>query len=219
MIQGSDIAAVFFPGQSVRPILFVLLLVTGPTSLGAQWRVTALSGSATSHGDARNDADPARPEFHADRPRTLTAAISRDLGAWRIGLEGRNATAALTEAGRAVAVTTFGVFEAWGTGLELGRRLAGGRAMPGLYAGLGIGVDRWTLSGAPARWRSAARGALEADFPVARGWSAVLRGEVTASPSVFTATDLPEGFAQHAYYRIGLVVGVARGTATRNRNK
>lgn len=194
----------------MRHIMLSVLLLTGATALNAQWRIAALSGSATSHGDARDDSDPAHPEFHADRPATLTVVLAREAGPWRVSAEGRHSTADLSEVSRAVAVTTFGAFEAWGAGVELGVRIAGHSSTPELRAGLGLGGDRWSLDGAPARWRVTARGSLEADFPLARAWSAVVRGEATTGPSIFTADELPEGFTQRGMWRTGIALGVAR---------
>ena len=116
---------------------------------------------------------------------------------------------------RSVAVTTFGAFEAWGAGLELG--VAGRRAAVGrrLRAGLGLGGDRWSLEGASARWRATTAASLEADLPVARGWSAVVRGEVTVGSSVFRADELPEGFTRRMTWRPGIALGMARRLGTR----
>ena len=194
----------------MRQIMLAILLLTGSTTLAAQWRVAVLSGSATSHGDARDDSDPAHPEFHAERPATLAVTLARDAGRWRVSVEGRHSTADLSEVSHSVAVTTFGAFKAWGAGVELGVRIAGRPLAPELRAGLGVGGDRWSLDGAGARWRATARGSLEADFPVARAWSAVVRGEATIGPSVFTAEELPEGFVQRKMWRIGIALGAAR---------
>jgi hypothetical protein len=185
-------------------------MLTSATALNAQWRLAAMSASATSHGDARDDSDPSHPEFHADRPFTLTVALARDAGRWRLGVEGRHRTADLTEVSRTVAVTTFGAFEAWGVGLELGVRVAGQPSAAELRAGLGLGGDRWNLEGASARWRATAAGSLEADLPVARNWHAVVRGEVTMRPSVFRAEELPEGFSRRTNWQTGIALGLAR---------
>jgi hypothetical protein len=194
----------------VRHILLFLLVLSAPSALNAQWSVALLSGSATSHGDARDDSDPAHPEFHADRPATLTVAIARETGRWRVGVEAHHSTADLSEVSASAAVTTFRAFEAWGAGFELGIRLAGDPSRPTLRAGVGAGGDRWSFAGAPARWRTAARGALEADFPIGRRWSVVVRGEAAAGPSVFTSEELPEGFKQRAMWRTGFALGIAR---------
>lgn len=194
----------------MQHILLTVLLLSGPTALAAQWRLAVLTGSATSHGDARDDSDPTHPEFHADRPVTLTLALARDAGPWRLRLEGRRVTADLSEVSRSVAVTTFGAFEAWGAGIELGVRIAGHPSAAELRAGLGLGGDRWSLDGATVRWRATAAGSLEADFAVAHGWTAVVRGEVTIGPSIFSAEELPEGFTRRTSWRTGIALGVAR---------
>lgn len=194
----------------MRHLLLCLLVCTASSALNAQWRVALLSGSATSHGDARDDVDPAHPEFHADHPATLTVAVARETGRWRVGVEGHHSTADLSEVSASAAVTTFGAFDAWGAGFEVGVRIAGQSSTPTLRAGVGLGGDRWSFAGAPARWRAAAHGALEADFPIGRRWSAVVRGEVTAGPSVFTTAELPEGFRQRAMWRTGFALGIAR---------
>ena len=194
----------------MRQILLSVLMLSGSTALNAQWRLAAMSASATSHGDARDDSDPAHPEFHADRPFTLTVALARDAGRWRLGVEGRHRTADLSEVSRSVAVTTFGAFEAWGAALELGVRLAGRPSAAEFRAGLGLGGDRWSLAGASARWRATAAGSLEADLPVTRNWNAVVRGEVTMRPSVFKAEELPEGFSRRTNWQTGIALGLAR---------
>jgi hypothetical protein len=194
----------------VQHLFLAALIFAGSTALNAQWRLAALGASATSHGDARDDSDPSHPEFHADRPVTLTLALARNAGRWRLGVEGRHRTADLSEVSRSVAVTTFGAFEAWGAGLELGVRIAGQPSAAELRASLGIGGDRWSLEGASARWRANAAGSLEADFAVARGWTAVVRGEVTLGPSLFRSEELPEGFSRRTNWRTGIALGVAR---------
>ena len=201
----------------MRKILLVLLLVTGPARLAAQWRIAILDGSAAAHGDARNDTDPARPEFHADRPTTVTVSIAHDHGRARFGVESRYTTADLIEEGASVAVTTFGVFQAWGAGAELGIRVAGRADAAQLRAGAGAGLDRWQLEGGLARWRPSARGALEADFPFAQDWSAVIRAEVTVGPSIFIAEELPESFSPQASWRTGITRGIARRIGGRQR--
>jgi hypothetical protein len=109
----------------VRHIILTILLLTASSKADGQWRVAVLGGSATSRGDARDDSDPAHPEFHADRPTTVTVAVARDAGRWRASVEGRHTTADLSEVSDAVAVTTFDEFEAWGAGVELNIRIAG----------------------------------------------------------------------------------------------
>lgn len=189
-------------------------MLAGSTALNAQWRLAAMSASATTHGDARNDTDPAHPEFHAERPVTLTVALARDGARWRLGAELRHRTADLSEVSRSVAVTTFGAFEAWGAGLELGVRLAGHPSATELRAGVGLGGDRWSLEGATARWRATAEGSMEADFAVTQKWSALVRGEVTLRPSVFGSDELPEGFTRRATWWTGVALGVARRWGT-----
>ena len=193
----------------MRRILILLLVATAVPPLGAQWRVTLLSASPTARGDARNDADPARPEFHADHPSIQSLAVARDVGRWRAGVEVRRTTADLSEVSRDISVTTGGVFEAWGTGIEVGVRLAGTGARGELRAGLALDGDRWHLAGGAARWRAAARGALELDLPVSHRLGAVIRGEATTGPSVFLAGELPEGFARRDLWRTGIAIGLA----------
>jgi hypothetical protein len=191
-------------------LLIVVACCTGHAA-SAQWSLSLRAGNAASHGDARNDTDPAHPEFHADRPATTTIALGRDLDAWRISAEVRRTTADLSEIGNSsVVVSTRGAFEAWGAGIEVGHRLAG--RLPGatLHGSAGVGADHWQLDLSAARWRPSVRGALEADFPIGQRWFVVLRGEAAAGPSVFTAEELPEGFAQRRMWRTGVALGIAR---------
>jgi hypothetical protein len=192
-----------------RPLWLVFLLVPF-AALNAQWRIAAVAGSADSRGDARNDADPDRPEFHAERPVTFALAVGRGAGRWRINLEARRTTADLSEVSHAVAVTTYGVFSAWGAALELQRRIAATPGGPTAWAGVGAGVDRWNLDGATARWREMARGSIAGEFPVGRGWRFLVRGEASAGPSVFTRAELPEGFTPRMTWRTGITLGVAK---------
>ena len=71
----------------MRHIILPILFLATALPLGAQWRVALLAGSAASHGESRNDTDPAHPEFHAARPATMALTIGRELGPWRLTLE------------------------------------------------------------------------------------------------------------------------------------
>lgn len=191
-------------------LLLLVLSIACSRPLAAQWRVAVLVGSAASHGDARNDSDPTHPEFHANRPGTATVALARDWGTWRVTLEARRTTADLAEVGTgAVVVSTRGAFEGWGAALEFGARLAG-NASSSWHAAAGIAADHWSFQLGSARWRPSIRGALEGDFGIARGWTAIVRGEATIGPSIFTPSELPEGFERHRMWRTGFSMGVAR---------
>ncbi|MGH7524619.1 MAG: hypothetical protein ACREK8_09955 [Gemmatimonadales bacterium] len=190
---------------------FCLLFLLFPlAALNAQWRVAAMAGSADSRGDARNEDDPDQPEFHAERPVTLALALGHEQGRWRINLEARRTTADLSEVSHSVGVTTYGAFSAWGAALEFQARLAGSSAGPAAWAGLGAGLDRWSLDGARARWREVARGSIAGEFPMGRGWRFLVRGEASAGPSLFIKTELPEGFTPRMTWRTGITLGVAR---------
>ena len=194
----------------VHPLLFLLL--AGPSSLAAQWQLELLHGTATSHGDAQADLDPAHPELQAYRPATWTLALAHDIGAWRFGLDLHRTTADLAEIGTSSSVTTNAVLAAWGLGFELARRIAGTAGAPSLLLGGGVVVDRWTFDVAhsTSRARVAVRGALEADLPISPAWGAVIRGEWLAGSSVFTQEELPEGFSTRRATRLGVVLGMTR---------
>jgi hypothetical protein len=196
----------------VRHLLLALLLLAGPTTLHAQWRVTLLTGTASSYGDARDDTDPTHPEIHADAPATLAVSLVRDRGPWRVGLELHHTSADLAEISGSSAVTTRSVLKAWGLAFDLTHRLAGREGAPALFVSLGAGVDRWSfdLAESSPRWRATARGALDAELPINPAWGVVIRGQATAGPSVFKAEELPEGFVQRTAARVGVVFGVAR---------
>lgn len=196
----------------MRHLLLAFLLLSGSTRLHAQWRVALLTGTASSYGDARDDTDPAHPEIHAEGPATLTISLAHEHGPWRVGLELHHTSADLAEISASSAVTTRNVLKAWGTAVELTHRIAGRPGSSALHVSLGAGIDRWTfdLVESSPRWRASARGALAAELPINPAWSAVIRGQVTAGPSVFKPEELPEGFVQRTAFRLGLVVGVAR---------
>ena len=196
----------------MRHLLLIVLLFSGSATIHAQWRVALLTGTATSHGDSRDEIDPAHPEFHAEGPATLTVAFAREHGPWRVGLELHHTSADLAEVSMSSVVTTRDVLKAWGTAFEVAHRIAGHRRAPALNLSVAAGIDRWTfnLAESSPRWRASARGALEAELPINRSWSAVIRGEVTGGPSVFKAAELPEGFVRRTAIRPGLVLGIAR---------
>lgn len=196
----------------MRSLLLSIIVMAGSRSLTAQWQVALLHGSATSHGDARAEADPDHPELHAEGPSTWLLAFARDVGAWRIGADLHRTTADLAEVGGSSSVTTRSVLAAWGAGIEVGRRIAGHAGAATLQASAGVRVDRWTfdLVETAPRTRVAAQGALSAQLPIGVQWSAVIRGEVTHGPSVFIAEELPEGFSSRTATRLGMVLGVAR---------
>ncbi|HEY3935055.1 MAG TPA: hypothetical protein VGL65_10620 [Gemmatimonadales bacterium] len=196
----------------MRRTFILALLLVPPASLSAQWHAAILGGTIVSRGDARDALDPDHPEIRADRLVVVTATVAQSLGRWRIGLEARHAGADLAEASDAAVITTPGVLSAWGAGLEVAIRVVGRAAGPSLYAALGAGADRWSfdLDQSTPRWRSAIRGALEASLPIGRGWDAVARSEVTRSPSIFRADELPEGFEARAAWRRGVALGIRR---------
>lgn len=211
MVAG-EVGSSTFPGDLVRRLLPALLFLTAPTALSAQWRAALLHGTAASHGDAQSDNDPAHPQLQAHQPATWTLSLLRASGDWRIGLELRHITADLAEIGAASSVTTNNVLAAWGAAVEVGRRVVGGVGRPSLVAAIGVTFDRWTfdlVNDAP-RTRAAGRAALEADFPIGRSWSVVIRGEMSAGPSLFNAGELPDGFSTRTATRQGIGLGVAR---------
>ena len=196
----------------MRRFAVALLLLSAPATLHAQWRLALLTGTAVTHGDARDDTDPAHPEFHAEAPATLALRLARRQGASWLAVEVHHTSADLAEISASTAVMTRGALTAWGTALELTHRVVGPQDGPALNAVLGAGIDRWTFNlddGAP-RWRGSVRGALEADLPINPKWSGVIRSQIVAGPSVFNAEELPEGFEQRMAVRIGLVFGVSR---------
>lgn len=196
----------------MRILYCLLCLLTGPAALPAQWRVTLLSGTATSHGDARDDIDPAHPEIHAENPFSLALSLTRRTRAWRVGAEIHYLAADLAELSGSAAVSTRGVLKGWGTAAEIARRVAGRDGAPALHAVAGVAMDRWSfdLAESAPRWRVSIRGALEAEFPFGASWGAVIRGQVAGGPSFFEQEELPEGFAPRMAVRIGMLLGVSR---------
>ena len=196
----------------MRPLVFTVLLLAAPTTLRAQWRLALLTGTAVTHGDARDETDPAHPEFHAHAPRTVALSLARGTGAAAFALELHHTSADLAEISASTAVTTRSALTAWGAALEFGRRVAGTPDGPTLHAVAGAGIDRWSfdIADGTSRWRASVRGALEIGLPVNPTWGGVIRGQVVAGPSVFNLEELPEGFVQRVAVRVGLVFGVSR---------
>jgi len=187
----------------------LLLIATHP--MHAQWRAMLLIGSATSRGDARAELDPQRPELRADRPGSITIGVAHDAGPWRLAIDLHRTSADLTEAGTSSSVTTPDLLKAWGAGVEVGRRIAGRSDAAVLMIVAGATYDRWTfdLTDNSPRSRAAARGALEADLPIGRRWSAVIRWQATVGPSVFNANELPDGFTSRTAIRSGIGLGLS----------
>lgn len=196
----------------MRNLLLALSLCSAPTALAAQWRLALLAGTSSTRGDARDEMDPARPEIRATGPTTITLAVARDAGAWRVGIDVHRANADVAEVSATTAVTTRDALRAWGGALEVGRRLLGRTPGPTLHALIGAGIDRWAfqLDDAAPRWRTTGRGALEAAMPIGAAWRAVIRAQATVGPSVFDQGELPDGFVQRAAVRTGVILGIAR---------
>lgn len=196
----------------MRRLFLFLLVLSGPSALDAQWQLGLRHGTATSHGDARADLDPAHAELQAHRPGTWTLSFARELGAWRLGLDVHRTAADLAEVGPSSSVTTSSLLAAWGFGLELSHRIAGRSGAASLLVGGGALIDRWTFDVADnsPRTRVAARGFLEADLAISQQWLGVIRGEVASGASVFRPDELPQGFTTRTATRLGLALGVAR---------
>jgi hypothetical protein len=196
----------------MRQAILFLIVIASAQPLQAQWGIALRHGAAVSHGDAQGDVDPAYPELQAHRPATWTFALSRDAGAWRLGVDLHHTTADLAEIGGASTVATASVLASWGLGAEFARRIAGQRESAGLFGVIGASIDRWTfdLTESSPRNRAALRGAIEAEFPIGNGWLTTMRGEVSRGPSVFKADELPDGFTTRAATRLGIVLGLAR---------
>jgi hypothetical protein len=196
----------------MRQLILAVVVLSTPAVLHAQWRATLLAGSATSHGDARNATDPEQPQLRADRPATFRFGLSSDHAAWRLGVDIHHTGADLAEVSATSVVATLSALKAWGAGVEIARRIAGRSDGAMLLVGVGGTFDRWSfdLDNASTRWRLAGRGSLETDYRIGGRWSAVVRGELSAGPSVFTADEIPEDFTRQSAVRIGLLVGVTR---------
>lgn len=196
----------------MRSLTFVLLLLVPVHTAAAQWRLTILHGSGSVWGHSRDDSSPDHPAFLPDRPKSYAVAIGRDFGRQRVTIDLRRTSADLALRGPGTTIVTRGVLHAWGGTLETARRLAGAAGRPTLHGGIGATVERWNfdLGASEARWRVGGRGALEVGLPISGRWGAVLRGELAASSSIFTAAELPEGYVRKTGWRRGMLVGVSR---------
>ena len=188
--------------------VFLLFLVPGHPAT-AQWRLTLLHGTASVTGHSRDESTPDHLAFLPDRPHSDALAVSREFGGNRLALELRRTGADLALRGPGTTIVTRGALHAWGAAVGVARRLAGTSGRPTLRGGLSALLERWTfdLGDGAARWRVAGRGTLEVDLPIAGRWDGVLRGELTASPSVFTAEELPEGYVRKLGWSRGIEIG------------
>lgn len=194
------------------PLRLLCLLLCVPLTLPAQWRLALTTGSSTVRGDARDDADTDRPELRDDHPSTIRLALGRDAGAWRISAGVEHIGADISESSASTAIVTPAALHAWGAMAEAGRRLAGHSGTAALYLLVGGELTHWSfdMADGSGRSRGAVQGAAELDFPVGRRWSAVVRGEVATGGSVFSADELPDGFARISRRRSGVNLGIAR---------
>ena len=194
----------------MRSLTVSLLLLVPLHAAAAQWRLVLLHGTATVSGYSRDESSPEPLAFLPDHPRSDIITIGRDLGRNRFNVEVRRTSADLTLRGQGSAIVTRGALHAWSLGLEGARRLAGATTRPTLHGGLGLMVERWDfdVDANGARWRLAGRGTLEVTVPITRRWNGVVRGEVTASPSIFAADELPEGYVRKMGWRRGMMLGV-----------
>ncbi len=188
------------------------LLLSAPVALHAQWRVALTAGSSTVRGDARDDADTDRPELRDDHPATVRVAVGRNAGPWRFSAGIEHTDADISESSASTAIVTPAALHAWGAMAEAGRRIAGHAGTAALYLLLGGELTHWSfdLAEGAGRSRGAVQGAAEFDFPMGRRWSAVVRGEVATGGSVFSADELPDGFARISRRRAGMNLGIAR---------
>lgn len=194
----------------MRSLIVSLLLLVPLHSAAAQWRLALLHGTATVSGYSRDESSPEQLAFLPDRPASDIIALGLDRGRSRLSVEVRRTSADLALRGQGTAIVTRGALHAWSLGLEGARRLAGASGRATLHGGLGLMVERWDfdVDANGARWRVAGRAALEVGMPITRRLSGVVRGEVTASPSVFSTDELPEGYVRKMGWRRGVVMGV-----------
>ena len=189
-------------------LIFLLLLPAAP--LEAQWRLSLSAGSAATSGHSRDTLDDEQPAILPDHPVDWTLALVRQHRAWRLGVDGHRVTSDLAIRGRSTTLVTRTALSAWGVGAELARRIASPMAGPQFWVAAGGVYERWSfdIAGGEARWRAAARGALQLDIPLVRHWSGMIRGEASLGCSLFRREELPEGYQRRAARRLGLQLGV-----------
>ncbi|MEP6590806.1 MAG: hypothetical protein ABJC19_06460 [Gemmatimonadota bacterium] len=201
----------------MRGILLILLSGTMVTPLAAQWRLSLAAGPATTSGHSLDGTQDDRPAILPDHPQPWTLTLARQVGAWRLGIDGSRITADLAVRSSTTSLATRGALSAWGTGVELAHRVAARRDGWALWGGVGAVYERWTfdVAGGDARWRAAARAALQLDIPLATHWDGLLRGELGAGPSLFRNGELPEGYQRRGARRAALLLGVTLAGAAR----
>ena len=201
----------------MRGTLLMLLCGTMATPLAAQWRLSIATGPATTSGHSLNATQDDRPAILPDHPQPWTLTLMRQMGAWRLGIDGSRITADLAVRGTTSSLATRGALSAWGTGVELARRITARHDGFALWGGVGAVYERWAfdVAGGDARWRPAARAALQLDIPLATHWNGLLRGELSAGPSLFRDGELPEGYQRRGARRAALLLGVTLAGAAR----
>ena len=194
----------------MRSLTFSLLVLIPWHPAAAQWRLTLMQGSASVQGHSRDESSPDHPAFLPDRPNSVGLTLGHESGPNRLAIDLRRTLADLALRGPGTTIVTRGALHAWSVGVEAARRLAGDTGHPTLHCGLALLVERWNfdLGASEARWRTAGRGALEVGLPIAGRWIGVVRGEMTASASIFTADELPDGYVRKMGWRRGILVGL-----------
>lgn len=190
-------------------VLSLPLCIALASPIAAQWGTSFMVAGAAVHGHAVDaDGTHIRPES----PRTVSLAISRTSGRWRIETGVRHTDASLAVAAAEARVVTPAMMSAWGAGVDVSRRVAGDDAQPTLHAGVGIDASHWTFADAPddSRWRMSALAMLQGSAAIGGRWRLLLRGEVAVGRSLFVAAELPEGYRLQRATRHGLAVGIER---------
>ena len=188
-------------------VLLTSVIVTPP--LAAQWTTSLAVTRYAAHGNAR-DTDETQLGPHA--PKMIALSLGTTRGAWRVQVGGRYLEAGLEVAGTDGALITPDIMSARGGAVEVQRRLAGDGITPTLHAGLGLELMRWSFAGAgdDTRWRAASLVDLDLTIGIAAAWRFVVRGELMAGRSLFTADELPVGYNLRTGIRHGVALGIER---------
>lgn len=193
------------PVRAVAPLLVVLA-----TSLSAQVDVTARAGLVAHSAHAGDDVAPDHPIIRPGPAASLGIAVGWHRGAWRADLGLTRSVHALVVGSDAAGAFTGGALVALDVAVEAGRRISPAGSAHQLWLFGGIGRTHWSfpdLEELP-RWRWRGFAAFESDLGAVGPLRGVLRVEGSRGAAIFTADELPDGYARRSSWRGAASLGI-----------
>jgi hypothetical protein len=191
-----------------RAVAPLLILLAAP--LAAQVDATIRIGLVTHAAHAADEVAPDHPIIRPGAAASLGAAVGWHRGAWRADLGLTRSVHALVVASEAAGAFTGGALVALDVAAEAGRLVSPSGSAHRLWLLAGIGRTRWSfpeLEEVP-RWRWRGLVALESDLGTIGPLRGVLRLEGSRESAVFTADELPEGYARRSSWRGAVSLGI-----------